>query len=109
VTVEGTTLTRPTIALSVDSLANVSGAPKFSNCAFNGKINVDFGCSEESPLPDNNISFTLCTFDGAFPPAIESVKAVNTGLVGVEIQLSLSGNSIVGNLSSHNFTIILLK
>lgn len=108
VTVEGTTLTRPTIALSVDSLANVSGAPKFSNCTFNGKINVDFGCSEESPLPDNNISFTLCTFDGA-SPAIESVKAVNTGLVGVEIQLSLSGNSIVGNLSSHNFTIILLK
>lgn len=108
VALNSTALTRPTIALEIDESGVVSGQPKFTDCTFEGTVEIDFGRTEETPISDSRFSFTLCTFDGN-APALGTVKAVNTGLVGVDVALSVDGNKVMASVSSHNFTLIFFK
>lgn len=105
VTVDGTSLTRPRIALTVDGAGGVTGQPKFVACSFNGTVMVDFGRSEDDPLPERGTAFTLCTFEGAVPE-FGRVKAVNTGINAAEIRLYTEGNSVLGRIRPGGFKVI---
>ena len=66
---------------------------------------VDFGRSEDDPLPERGTAFTLCTFEGAVPE-FGRVKAVNTGINAAEIRLYTEGNSVLGRIRPGGFKVI---
>ena len=104
-TVANGTLDSSRIMVDVTNAGVVTGRVKLSNVAFSGRTVIDFGRTEETPLPDRSLAVILFSYAGNAPD-VSGWQLKGTGRGNVEGRFEAADGVVKCTIARNGFFII---